>query len=579
MPDPGEFPLRRARNGRGAARAIAADTLDLAGCGSMVVDTFYRTPRIIRAEEKVALHAHRADGAIEQTEVGGLVLNHLGWARILGLETGIFGKIGPDRPGEFLRQGMERLGIQHHLTTDGSASAFARIFVDSDGGRAIYMARGATAELSPDEIRRLHATFIRRARMVTTEISQLPLRTVIALLVFARAHSIPTVLDVDIPPSDACPVLGTRAEYERALRLATILKPSKSSAREIIGAGGDALRMAEAIRARYGNRAVVITDGEHGCAIAARGTALHVPAFETAPVDTTGAGDAFLGAMAAGLRWGLGWHATGVLANAAGAICVRRLGAFPTGFELRAEIIALFKSVLPDHPLPESATIPAETPRMLDPAVEAERFMNLCVVELNTLRTALDLNRIREAVALIRAREAGGGRVHLTGVGKPEHVAHYAASLLCSVGTQATFLHATETLHGSLGQVDPRDVVIAISRSGNTRELCEAAAAVKDHGAELIAVTGNPNSELSRLADLVIHTPVEHEGGILGLAPRVSVIAEICVLAALSVALEAERGLTPEQYSRWHRGGSLGETARRIISGRPAARKPGPARR
>ena len=61
----------------------------------------------------------------------------------------------------------------------------------------------------------------------------------------------------------------------------------------------------------------------------------------------------------------------------------------------------------------------------------------------------------------------------MTGVGKPEHVARYAASLLCSVGTQATFLHATETLHGSLGQVDPRDVVIAISNSGNTREFAK----------------------------------------------------------------------------------------------------------
>ena len=59
----------------------------------------------------------------------------------------------------------------------------------------------------------------------------------------------------------------------------------------------------------------------------------------------------------------------------------------------------------------------------------------------------------------------------MTGVGKPEHVARYAASVFCSVGTPATFLHATETLHGSLGQVHPRDVVIAISNSGNTDEL------------------------------------------------------------------------------------------------------------
>ena len=243
---------------------MAEAKLDLAGCGSMVVDLFYRTPKFVRADEKIALYAHHDDGGrMERAAVGGLVLNHLGWARVLGLEVGVFGKIGADRHGEFLRRGMEQLGIRHHLTTDGSASSFAKIFVDARGGRAIYMARGATAELAPDEIRRRHAGFIRHARMVSTEISQLPLRTVIALLLFARANSIPTVLDVDLPPADACPALGTRAELERALRLATILKPTRSAARALVGAGarhaearaGDARALPEPGRGRHRRRA------------------------------------------------------------------------------------------------------------------------------------------------------------------------------------------------------------------------------------------------------------------------------------------------------------------------------------
>jgi arabinose-5-phosphate isomerase len=552
---------------------MAEAKLDVAGCGSMVVDLFYRTPRFVRAEEKIALDAHHDDGRMERAAVGGLVLNHLGWARVLGLEVGVFGKIGGDRNGEFLRRGIDQLGIRHHLTTDGSASSFAKIFVDARGGRAIYMARGATAELAPDEIRRRHAGFIRHARMVSTEISQLPLRTVIALLLFARANSIPTVLDVDLPPADACPVLGTRAELERALRLATILKPTRLSARALVGAGrGDILKLAQAMRARYQSEAVVVTDGERGCAIAAAGTALRLPAFAVKVIDTTGAGDAFLGAMLAGLRWDLPWRAIGTLANAAGAVCVRRLGAFPAGFEVRDEVLALFRDAMPDQALPEIET-PAQASGPLDPSVEVSRFLELCLRELGTLQREIDLNQIRAAVAMIRTAESRGGRVHLTGVGKPEHVARYAASLLCSVGTQATFLHATETLHGSLGQVDPKDVVIAISNSGNTRELCEATIAIKDHGAQLIAVTGNPASELSHLADLVINAPVEQEGGVLGLAPRISVLAEVCVLAALSVALEAARGLTLEQYGRWHRAGTLGAAARRLVSGRPTRRK------
>ena len=160
--------------------------LDVVGCGSMVVDLFYRTPRIIRADEKILLRSHTASAAIERTEVGGLVLNHLGWGRVLGLKTGIFGKLGDDRNGEFLREGMDRLGIRHHLTFDGSASAFATIFVDAAGDRAIYMARGATGELTPAEVRNRHGAFIRRASLVSTEISQLPLRSVLAILLFAR---------------------------------------------------------------------------------------------------------------------------------------------------------------------------------------------------------------------------------------------------------------------------------------------------------------------------------------------------------------------------------------------------------
>jgi len=193
-----------------------------------------------------------------------------------------------------------------------------------------------------------------------------------------------------------------------------------------------------------------------------------------------------------------------------------------------------------------------------------DRFFGESLEELATLRNELDLDALGRAVELIRAAQARGGRVQVTGVGKPEHVARYAASLFCSVGTPATFLHATETLHGSLGQVHPHDVVIAISNSGNTDELCAAATAIKAQGADLIAVTGNPDSPLAELADLVLGVQVRREGGGLGLAPRISVLAEVFVLAGLSVALEVAHGLTVEEYSRFHPAGDLGAAARRL---------------
>jgi sugar/nucleoside kinase (ribokinase family)/D-arabinose 5-phosphate isomerase GutQ len=553
---------------------MAEEKLDVVGCGSMVVDLFYRTPRIIRADEKILLRAHTASAAIERTQVGGLVLNHLGWARILGLKTGIFGKMGDDRNGEFLRDGMDRLGIRHHLTFDGTASAFANIFVDANGDRAIYMARGATGELTPAEVRSRHGAFIRRANLVSTEISQLPIRTVLAILLFARTHSIPTVLDVDVPPSDAIGSLGTRAELERALKLATYLKPAKVAAREIVaGNGRDPLKMAEAIRARYGNRAVIITEGDKGCAIAARDTSVRVLAFKVKQIDSTGAGDAFLAGVFAGLRLGMPWDKIGRLANAAGAVAVTRLGAFPSGFEVREEVLDLYGETIA-IPTPRLDSEPcAAAIGALTSESEFEKFFDLALVELAALRGGLNFAAISRSVEIIRTALGRGGRVHVTGVGKPEHVARYAASLFCSVGTPTTFLHATETLHGSLGQVHPRDIVIAISNSGNTDELLSTATAIHEQGTQLIAITGNKDSSLAQLADLVIHVPIPNEGGGLGLAPRISVLGEVFVLAGLSVALELAHGLTVEEYSRWHRAGTIGEAARRQAETRTSRRR------
>ena len=105
------------------------------------------------------------------------------------------------------------------------------------------------------------------------------------------------------------------AELDQALKLATYLKPAKGAAREL-AEGNDPLKMAEQIRARYGNDAVIMTAGASGCAISASDTSVRVPAFKVKVVDTTGAGDAFLGGVLAGLLWKLKWPEIGRLANA-----------------------------------------------------------------------------------------------------------------------------------------------------------------------------------------------------------------------------------------------------------------------
>ncbi len=190
------------------------------------------------------------------------------------------------------------------------------------------------------------------------------------------------------------------------------------------------------------------------------------------------------------------------------------------------------------------------------------RVLEIAAREIAALSERHDGKAIQAAAELIEAAEAAGGRVHVTGVGKPEHVAHYAASLLSSTGTPATFLHATESLHGSLGQIVAGDVVIAISNSGSTSECLLAVDAVRGYGGRLIAVTGGVESKLAKAVDVTLDAGVSEEGGPLGLAPRASVAAEILVLAALGAVLQERRGLDRDSYAARHPAGALGKQAR-----------------
>jgi len=196
------------------------------------------------------------------------------------------------------------------------------------------------------------------------------------------------------------------------------------------------------------------------------------------------------------------------------------------------------------------------------PGEAVEAFFDLVIDELSALRTRAELDAIEVAASLILDCESRGGRVHVTGIGKSEHIARYVASLLSSTGTPAYFLHATECIHGSAGQVCPNDIAIAISNSGTTPELLSAIETLREFGTKIIAVSGNRESELASISDVLLDAGVDNEGGDLNLVPRASILAKIYLLCSLSVALEAHKGLTREQYARWHPGGALGRLAR-----------------
>lgn len=189
---------------------------------------------------------------------------------------------------------------------------------------------------------------------------------------------------------------------------------------------------------------------------------------------------------------------------------------------------------------------------------ELQDFLNIIQNEVRRTASSVDESTYTDAVELIAGAEKTGGRLHITGIGKPAHVAAYMASLFSSTGTPACFLHGTEAVHGSCGQLIAGDVVICISNSGETDELKATAIAVRRYGCKIIAVTGNPDSWLARFSDVHLFAGVSAEGGPLNRAPRASILVEEIVLLGLSILLQKRKGLTPVEYVKRHPGGQLG---------------------
>ena len=194
-------------------------------------------------------------------------------------------------------------------------------------------------------------------------------------------------------------------------------------------------------------------------------------------------------------------------------------------------------------------------------AVEKEQireFLDIESSELKNFIDGIDTEALVAARELILNAEKNRNRVHVTGIGKPGHVAGYAASLLSSTGTPTYELHGTEAVHGSAGQVLPGDVVIAISNSGETTELKATVETLKNNGARLIALTGKADSWLAKQGDVTLIAGVKQEGDPMNKPPRASILAEMVMLQSLSILLQNAKNLTPQQYVKWHPRGSLG---------------------
>lgn len=313
--------------------------VDVVGIGSCTVDYFAMVPRLLGPEEKI--NADRLE-----VHAGGVTANNLTQVARLGVRTGWLGLIGDDDNGRIIQKafqddGMDQSGVE---VVKGERSSLTWIPVDAQGERCIYMFPNVTGKISPFQVCNRFAPHIKAAKHFHTEASQLPLVPVREALKVARAAGVRVIFDLDVAPSFFAQMnLGSEQDLAAMLQLVDVLKPCKAAARELTGEG-DFEQIAGKLIG-LGPKLVAITMGAEGCLIATANNKVHVPAFKVDVVDTTGAGDAFMGGLSYGLLQGWDNARVGLFANACAALCCTKVGA--RAMAKLDEVVAFIKSKNP----------------------------------------------------------------------------------------------------------------------------------------------------------------------------------------------------------------------------------------
>lgn len=179
---------------------------------------------------------------------------------------------------------------------------------------------------------------------------------------------------------------------------------------------------------------------------------------------------------------------------------------------------------------------------------------------LHALAETLDAHFSAAVMRLTQAE----GHVIVSGMGKSGHIARKIAATLASTGTPAYFVHPGEASHGDLGMITPKDVVIAISNSGETKELADVVAYTRRNRIPLIGITSGKESALAEASDILLLLPKIPEVCPNGIAPTTSTTMTLAIGDALAVAAMEQRGFTAEHFSKFHPGGKLGNVLKRV---------------
>lgn len=316
-----------------------AKSLDVVGIGSCTVDYFAIVPRLLASEEKVN---------VTRTEIhaGGVTANNLTQVARLGASAAWLGLLGDDEGGRIIREafvedGMDVSGIE---VVTGGRSSQTWIPVDAQGERCIYMFPNVSGEITAEQVRERFAPHIRSAKHFHTEASQFPITPSTQAMKIARDAGVRTFFDLDVPSSFFVESkLGTHEELVESMRFADVLKPCKAAAHELTGET-DPQKIANDML-KLGPAVVAVTLGADGCLIASRDRTAYVDAFKVHVVDTTGAGDAFMGGFSYALLQGWEFERVGLFANACAALCCTAVGA--RAMSKRADVLEFIKANSP----------------------------------------------------------------------------------------------------------------------------------------------------------------------------------------------------------------------------------------
>ncbi len=515
--------------------------------GSLVMDLIYSTSKVPNEGETVN------DGLAFTSAPGGKGANQAVQAARLGVDVTMVGKLGMDMFGDELLKAIQMAGINtEYILRDGTcSSAVSNIILEVVPGKKtrnrIVVVPGSNMKLSVEEVEFLKDR-ISEYDLVILQL-EIPIEVNRRVIEYAYEKGVPVMLNsAPYQPLD-----------QNILSKLTYISPNEHEAYGLTGIKTttedgiidmEKVKLAARALLTKGVPNVIITLGSNGVAFMNKDMFVVKPCIDIVKVvDPTAAGDSFTGAFCSAVCMGMSPERALDFANYTATVTVSKMGAI-TSLPNLEEVKALMRK---DNYNQGGICMDTSLNSILN------KFASISLEELQTLIKEINVDFYEKAIELILEAEKNGSRVHITGIGKPGHVAGYIASLLSSTGTPAYELHGTEAVHGSSGQVRAGDVVIAISNSGETTELKATVATLKNNGAKIIAVTGKRDSWLANIGDAFLYAGVESEGDPLNRAPRASILAEVYVLQGLSLLLQCKKGITPQQYVKWHPGGALGQ--------------------